>query len=134
MAFARWDPFRDLLTLHERIERLSGEHAAGWAPPVDLYETADRYEVIVEVPGLSREQIQIHVQDGTLTIEGERRSPDVSCELYHRVERGQGRFARSFQLRDVIDSSEISADLRDGVLTISVQKTPQPETRRSPVR
>jgi len=134
VAFARWDPFRDLLTLHERIERLSGEHAAGWAPPVDLYETPDRYEVIVEVPGLSREQIQIHVQDGTLTIEGERRSPDGSCELYHRVERGHGRFARSFQLRDVIDSSEISADLRDGVLTISVPKTPQPETRRIPVR
>lgn len=134
MAFARWDPFRDLLTLHERIERLSGEHAAGWAPPVDLYETADHYEVIVEVPGLSRDQIQIHVQDGTLTIEGERRSPDVSCELYHRVERGHGRFTRSFQLRDVINSSEISADLRDGVLTISVPKTPQPETRRIPVR
>ena len=134
MAFARWDPFRDLLTLHERIERLSGEHAAGWAPPVDLYETPDRYEVIVEVPGLSRDQIQIHVQDGTLTIEGERRSPDVSCELYHRIERGHGRFTRSFQLRDVIDSSEISADLRDGVLTISVPKTPQPETRRIPVR
>jgi HSP20 family protein len=134
VAFARWDPFRDLLTLHERIERLSGEHAAGWAPPVDLYETPDRYEVIVEVPGLSRDQIQIHVQDGTLTIEGERWSPDVSCELYHRVERGHGRFTRSFQLRDVIDSSEISADLRDGVLTISVPKTPQPETRRIPVR
>jgi HSP20 family protein len=134
VAFARWDPFRDLLTLHERIERLSGEHAAGWAPPVDLYETADRYEVIVEVPGLSRDQIQIHVQDGTLTIEGERRSPDVSCELYHRVERGHGRFARSFQLREAIDSNAISADLRDGVLTISVPKTSQPETLRIPVR
>lgn len=134
VAFARWDPFRDLLTLQERMDRLSGEYAAGWAPPVDLYETSDRYEVIVEVPGLSRDQIQIHLQDGTLTIEGERGSPDVSCEQYHRVERGHGRFSRSFQLREPIEASAITADLRDGVLTVSVPKTPQPETRRIPVR
>ena len=134
VAFARWDPFRDLLTLQERIDGLSGEHAAGWAPPVDLYETSDYYEVVVEVPGLSRDQIQIHVQDGMLTIEGERRSPDVPCEQYHRVERGHGRFSRSFELREPIQASEINADLRDGVLTISVPKAPHPETRRIPVR
>lgn len=134
MAFASWDPFRDLLTLQERIDNLSGERAAGWAPPVDLYETSDRYEVVVEVPGLSRDQIQIHVQDGMLTIEGERPSPDVSCEQYHRIERGHGRFSRSFQLHEPIEATAINADLRDGVLTISVPKTPQPETRRIPVR
>ena len=134
MAFARWDPFRDLLALQERIDGLSGEHATGWAPPVDLYETSDRYEVIIEVPGLLREQIQIHIQDGMLTIEGERRSQDVPCEQYHRVERGHGRFSRSFQLREPIEANGINADLRNGVLTISVPKTPRPETHRIPVR
>ena len=134
MAFARWDPFRDLLTLQERIDRLSGEQAAGWAPPADLYETSDRYEVIVEVPGLSREQIEIRIQEGALTIEGERRSPDVPCEQYHRVERGHGRFSRSFPLREPIDANAINADLRDGVLSISVPKAPHSGTHRIPVR
>jgi len=123
VAFARWDPFRDLLSLQERIDRLSGEHATGWAPPVDLFETPDRYEVTIEVAGLTRDQIQVHVQNGILTIEGERSSADLPCEHYHRVERGHGRFSRSFQLRDPIDSGDISADLRDGVLTVSVPKT-----------
>ena len=134
MAFTRWDPFRDLLSLHERIDRLSGGYAAGWAPPVDLYETPDRYEVIVEVPGLTRDQVQIRIAEGTLTIEGERRSPDVPCEQYHRVERGHGRFTRSFQLRDTVDSGATTADLRDGVLTISVPKASRHEPRRVQVR
>ena len=134
MAFTRWDPFRDLLSLHERIDRLSGGYAAGWAPPVDLYETPDRYEVIVEVPGLTRDQVQIRIAEGTLTIEGERRSPDVPCEQYNRVERGHGRFTRSFQLRDTVDSGATTADLRYGVLTISVPKMPRHEPSRVQVR
>ena len=134
MAFARWDPFRDLLTLEERIDGLSAEQAAEWVPPTDWYETSDRYEVIVEVPGLAREQIEIRIQEGVLTIEGERRSPDVPCEQYHRVERGHGRFSRSFSLREPIDGNAIKADFRDGVLRISVPKTPQPEPHRIPVR
>ena len=129
VAFARWDPFRDLLTLQERIDRLSGEQAAGWAPPIDLCETTDRYHVIVEMPGLTRDQFQIRVQEGVLTIEGERGSADVPCEQYHRVERGHGRFSRSFQLRDPIEPDAIKADLRDGVLTISIPKAPRHDSR-----
>ena len=110
VVFSRWDPFRDLLTLQERIDRLTGEYATGWAPPVDLYETSERYEVIVEVPGLARDEIHIRIEAGTLTIEGERRSPDVPCEQYHRIERGHGRFVRSFQLPDAVDSTATTAD------------------------
>ena len=133
MAFARWDPFHDLLTLQERIDRPSGDNAPGWAPPIDLYETADRYQVIVEVPGLVRDQIQVRVRDGVLTIEGERGAAGVPCEQYHRVERGHGRFSRSFQLRDPIETDAVNADLRDGVLTISIPKAPPQGTRRIPV-
>ncbi|HEY7441356.1 MAG TPA: Hsp20/alpha crystallin family protein [Vicinamibacterales bacterium] len=133
MAFAHWDPFRDLLALQERLDALAGERAAGWAPPVDLFETADHYQIIAEVPGLTREQIRVQVQNGILTIEGERSVACLPCEQHHRVERGHGRFARSFQLHEPIDSDAVDADLRDGILTIKLLKRAQ-EARRIPVR
>ena len=80
MAFTRWDPLRDLLALQERMERLSGVEAAGWTPPVDLYETSDAFIVSAELPGLSREDIDIRFHDGQLTLQGTRRKPDVPCE------------------------------------------------------
>jgi HSP20 family molecular chaperone IbpA len=75
MAFTRWDPLRDLLALQERMERLSGVEAAGWTPPVDLYETSDAFIVSAELPGLSREDIDIRFHDGQLTLQGTRASP-----------------------------------------------------------
>lgn len=128
----RWDQFHDLLTRQEWIDRGSGV-TTGWAPPVDVLETPDRYHISVEVPGLSRGQIQIQIHDGTLTIEGERPAPDASCEQYHCVERGHGRFSRSFLLPEPIDADAVGADLRDGVLTIRIPKT-QLEPRRVEVR
>jgi HSP20 family protein len=127
VAFARWDPFRDLLTLQERLDRLTGEPAMGWAPPVDLFETSDHYEVIAEVPGLTRDQIRVQVQNGILTIDGERSTTCLPCEQHHRVERGHGWFSRSFQLHEPIASDGVDADLREGILTIRVLKrSPQP--------
>jgi HSP20 family protein len=134
VAFAYWDPFRDLLALQERLDALTSERsAAGWAPPVDLFETADHYQVIAEVPGLTREQIRVQVQNGILTIEGERSAACLPCEQHHRVERGHGWFSRSFQLHEPIDSDGVNADLHDGVLTIRVSKRPQ-DARRIQVR
>jgi HSP20 family protein len=133
VAFAHWDPFRDLMALQERLDTLAGERTAGWAPPVDLFETADHYQVIAEVPGLTRDQIRVQVQNGILTIEGERSVACLPCEQHHRVERGHGWFSRSFQLDEPIDSDSVDADLRDGILTIKLLKHAQ-ETRRIPVR
>lgn len=133
VAFAHWDPFRDLMALQERLDTLAGDRAAGWAPPVDLFETADHYQVIAEVPGLTREQIRVQVQNGILTIEGERSVACLPCEQHHRVERGHGWFSRSFQLHEPIDSDSVDADLRDGILTIKLLKRAQ-EARRIPVR
>src|SRR5215210_8917220 len=90
VSFTRWDPLRDLFALQERIERMADAGAAGWTPPVDLYETADRYVLTAELPGLTREDIVINVVDGTLTLEGQRQAAAVPCERYHRVERGHG--------------------------------------------
>ena len=130
VAFTRWDPLRDLLALQERMERLSGHEASGWTPPVDIFETAEAYVVSAELPGLERRDIDIRYHDGQLTLQGTRRAPDVPCERYHRVERGHGGFIRRFSLPTTIDAAAIAADLKDGVLTVTVPKGAGAAARR----
>src|ERR671937_1910166 len=72
VAFARWDPLRDLLALHEQIGQLVGTDAPGWTPPVDLYETAKEFVLTAELPGLARDQIDIHAEDARIVIRGAR--------------------------------------------------------------
>ncbi len=122
MAFARWDPLQDLLALHERLNRMAGERAPGWAPAADVYETADHYLLSVELPGLSRDDFQISVQEGKVVIKGVRPQQARADDQFHRVERGRGPFLRSFALPQPIDETRISADLRNGVLSISIPK------------
>jgi HSP20 family protein len=129
VAFARWDPLRDLLAIQHRLERLASSGPQGWAPAVDLCETAEAFIVTAELPGLGREQINIQVNDGRLTLQG-RRDARVPCEQYHQVERGHGEFARTFALPAAVDVEKIAADLRDGVLTITLPKAPEKATRR----
>ena len=121
MAFSRWDPLQDLLALHERINRLTGPDARGWMPPVDVFETPDQFVVTVEVPGLRQGDFKIEIDNERLTLRGERPC-SVSGAQFHRVERGHGQFSRSFMLPKAIDSDKISADLRAGVLTITIPK------------
>ena len=111
-----------MLNMQERMERLSGHEASGWTPPVDIFETAEAYVVTAELPGLQRSDIDIRYHDGQLTLQGTRRTPDVPCERYHRVERGHGGFIRRFSLPSTIDATAIAADLKDGVLTVTVPK------------
>jgi HSP20 family protein len=129
VAFARWDPLRDLLAMQHRLERLSSSGQQGWAPAVDLCETADAFIVTVELPGLMREHVRIDVQDGRITLQG-RRDARVPCEQYHQVERGHGEFCRSFALPPSVETDQIAADLRDGVLTIIVPKSGERGPRR----
>ena len=122
MAFVRWDPLQDLLALHERMNRLAGMDAPGWSPPVDIYETAGEYVVTAELPGMGRDDIQIQVREGKLVVKGVRPVRNATCEQYHRVERGRGPFSRTFTLPAPIEVDQISADLRDGLLTITIPK------------
>jgi HSP20 family protein len=122
VAFTRWDPLRDLLALHEQIGQLVGSDAPGWTPPVDLYETAGAFVLTAELPGLSRDQIDIHAEESRVAIRGERAGGQVPCEQYHRVERGHGRFSRAFMLPEPIEVDAVTADFRDGLLTVTMPK------------
>ncbi len=121
MAFARWDPVRDLLAIQLKMERLPASTPQGWVPAADLCETADAYIITAELPGVPRAQIRIDVHDGQLTVHG-RRDARVACEQYHQVERGHGEFSRSFRLPHTVVEDRISAELKDGVLTVVVPK------------
>lgn len=132
-----WDPMRDLRVWQERLERLSAHHAEAWSPPTDVYETADGYVITAELPGLVREHITIALEDMRLTISGQR--PDRTADggdvtHYHQVERGHGAFLRTFEFADKIDAESVSANLAEGVLTITLAKVPPPPARKIAVR
>jgi HSP20 family protein len=116
------DPLRDLRAWQERLERLAAQGGGAWDPPMDVFETATRYVVTAEVPGLSREHVELAVQDSRLTIRGERppAGPETPTRHYHQIERGHGRFQRTFEFVDAFDENGITADLRDGVLTLTL--------------
>lgn len=129
MAFVRWDPLRDLLAIQQRLNRLS-PGPAGWTPPVDLLETPDRYVLMAELPGINQDDVHLELQDGRLTISGVRREHESACEQYHRIERGHGSFSRTFHLPVPVDAEGITADLRDGVLTVTCPKSTDGPSRR----
>jgi len=129
MAFTRWDPIRDLLAIQQRLDRFA-PGPAGWVPPVDLHETPEAYVITAELPGIAREDVDIQMQDGQLTLSGVRRDRGVTCEQYHRVERGHGSFRRTFQLPVPVDADHIVADLHDGVLTVTCPKAADAAARR----
>jgi HSP20 family protein len=108
--------------LHEQLGQLVRTDAPGWTPPVDLYETAE-FVLTAELPGLSRQGSTFRP---TRSRRARRRAAaahaDLPCEQYHRVERGHGRFSRAFTLPGAIDVDRVSADLKDGLLTVTMPK------------
>jgi HSP20 family protein len=133
MAATRWDPFRELLTLQERldkmyrdIERTRKEEdfvSSEWRPPVDIFEFGDVFVLKLEIPEVDKESIDIKINDNELTIRGERKlEAGVEPDNYHRMERGYGTFTRSFSLTKSIDASRIKAAIKDGILRIELPK------------
>lgn len=125
------DPLRDLRAWQERLERLGAQRGSAWDPPMDVYETAARYVVTAEVPGLARDQVELALQDNRLTIRGVRPAagPETASRHYHQIERGHGSFQRTFEFVDAVDQDGIAADLRDGVLTVTLPKIATPPRR-----
>jgi len=134
MAIVRWEPFRDLLTTQREFDRLfkeafspmSGEtevSTRSWAPPVDIYETADAIVLKAELPGIDPKDVEVRVEDNTLYLKGERKyEKEVKEQNYHRVERSYGSFARSFSLPNSIDAEKVKAEYKDGLLTLTMPK------------
>jgi HSP20 family protein len=129
---------RELAAMQERMNRAwAAVHeqgyegvASAWAPPVDMYQAGDKEIVLkTELPGLRREDIDISIDQTTLTIRGERRREEgVTDEAYLRAERRHGVFARSLTLPADVDVSAVRAEYRDGVLTVRVPlRRPEPE-------
>jgi HSP20 family protein len=116
------DPLRDLRAWQERLERLAAQHGSAWAPPIDVYEADNRYVLTAEVPGIAREQIELALHDNRLTIRGVRPAGQRATRHYHQVERGHGSFQRTFAFADPVDEAGITADLREGVLTVTLLK------------
>lgn len=134
MAVVRWDPLRDLLSIQDRMNRLfeqtlsrsraeEGIAASTWSPAVDIYETPETIVMKADLPGLSREDIEIQIRDNTLTLRGERRfAKDVEQENYLRIERAYGRFQRNFTPPATAQQDKIRAVFRDGVLELMLPK------------
>lgn len=133
MAIVRWDPFRDLAEVQERVNRVLGDFYGGrgqddvmrrgtWIPPVDIYE-GNNHEMVIkaELPDIRRDDIDIRVEDNTLTITGEKKVDEtVRQDQFHRIERAYGSFTRSFSLPATIDTEKVKADYKNGVLTITL--------------
>jgi HSP20 family protein len=130
------DPLGDLRAWQVRLERLTRHHADSWAPPIDVYETDGAYVITAEVPGLAREQVDVAVEDSRLTIQGRRQAHPRTADAvhFHQVERGHGSFRRTFEFAEKIDTEHVTADLADGVLTISIPKISPLPPRRIEVR
>jgi len=137
MAIIRWDPFRDLVSLREKMNRLfeeaftsRGEEkdliASTWTPSVDIYETENALVLTAELPGLDEKDIEIKIEDNTLTLRGERKfEKETKEENYHRLERSYGSFYRSFTLPNYIDQDKIQAEHENGILKITMPKKPE---------
>jgi HSP20 family protein len=128
------NPWRDLRAWQERLERLSSHHADSWTPAIDVYETPDRYVVAAELPGMARDQIELAMADSQLTIRGQRIERSTEDVHYHQVERGHGAFSRTFAFNDKIDVEAVTADLSEGVLTVTLPKVPPAPLRTIEVR
>lgn len=131
MSMIRFDPFRDLSVLQDRMNRLFNDtyQARGreddllsrgtWAPAVDIYEANGSLVIKAELPDMRREDIDVTVENNTLTIRGERQlDSEVKQESFHRIERAYGSFVRSFSLPPTVDAGKIGAEYKNGVLNI----------------
>jgi HSP20 family protein len=133
-VLTRWEPFRELSTLQDRMNRLFRDSfgpegreesltTTSFAPPVDVYEDQHNVTLKIEVPGIDEKDIDVHLENNTLTVHGERKfEKEEKEENYRRVERQYGSFTRSFTLPNTLDAEKVSANYDKGVLKITVAK------------
>jgi HSP20 family protein len=130
-TLTRWEPFRDFPTFQDRVNRLFEKNfldgkdstLTAWAPAVDIQETENELVVTADLPGISEKDLDVRVENNTLTIRGERKQEqNVNEAGYLRVERAYGSFTRSFSLPNTVNTGAIKADYLNGVLTVKMPK------------
>jgi HSP20 family protein len=142
MSIIRWEPFRDLVSTQDRFNQLFNDTFArafgdkqevssrAWIPPVDIYENGDSLVLKAELPGINPGDMEIHVEDNTLYLKGERKfEKEVKEENLHRVERSYGTFTRTFALPNTIDADKVKAEYQSGILTLTMPKREEAKPR-----
>ena len=142
MSSNRFDPFRDLRTLQDEVNRLfstnfsrsfgeEGFTRGAWAPSVDIFENKDEIVLEAELPGMNREDFELTIENNVLTLRGERRfEKKDEADNYHRVERAYGQFSRSFTLPQTVSPEGATADYKNGVLRVVLHKRAEVKARR----
>jgi HSP20 family protein len=148
MNIVRFDPFREMATLQDRVNRIFADAYRGgaenddlltrgaWIPPVDIYEN-DKHELVLkaELPDVNRDDIQLKVENNTLTITGQKKmEQEVKEEQYRRIERSYGSFSRSFTLPSTVDAGAIAAEYKNGVLSIRLPLREEAKPRQIQVQ
>ena len=147
MNLVRWDPFRELEEMSNRLNRLferptlrtgNGKEAltvADWVPSVDISETDTEYLIKAELPEVKKEDVKVTVQDGVLMIQGERQQEkEEKGKKFHRVERSYGSFVRSFTLPDYVDNTNVKAEFKEGILNLHLPKSERAKPKAIEVR
>jgi HSP20 family protein len=136
MNLVKWDPFRELEDVSSRLNRIFGKPGirtesdnamlavADWMPSVDISETDNAYLIKGEIPGVKKEDVKVTIQDGMLTIQGERKQEkEEKGKKFHRVECSYGSFERSFRVPDDADEAAVKAEFKDGMLNVTLPKS-----------
>lgn len=144
MAISYWDPFREVASLQNRLSSLMQDYdrsnsqdvtAASFAPPVDVYEDANRVVLNLEIPGVKQEDLDIQVEKNTLSVRGERKfESEQKEENFHRIERRFGTFYRSFSLPATVDTENVHATYDAGVLRLELAKKAEAKPKQIKVK
>jgi HSP20 family protein len=139
MTITRWDPYREVVALQNRVNSLfrdfgEGESpltAASFVPAVDIYEDANKVVLKLEVPGIEEKDLDLRVENNTLTVKGERKfEKEEKEENFHRIERRYGSFYRAFTLPSTVDTEHIGASYNAGVLKLELAKKPEAQPKQ----
>jgi HSP20 family protein len=143
MAITRWDPFREVVALQNRVNSLfrdlnEGDDpvaAASFVPAVDIYEDAQKLMLKLEVPGIDQKDLEVRIEDHTLTVKGERKfEAEEKEQNFHRIERRYGSFYRAFTLPSTVDTENVAASYNAGVLKLELKKKPEAQPKQIEIK
>jgi HSP20 family protein len=133
MSLTHVDPLANLRVFEDAFNRILSEPRAGrpWSPAVDIFETEDELVLKADVPEVELKDIDVHVENQTLTLSGERKFENADTSKgYHRIERGYGQFTRSFTVPQTVDTEKVAAEYHNGVLTVKLPKKAAAKARQ----